>query len=119
MRAWRAWGRSDQNENDRPEMPCQKEVDAAFDVCIEMLSETSLPSNLDEAAEEYASKSWIHGSIWHEAVENTFKAGAELMAEQGVTVKGLLYGGNLCITDIPEEFYTDKEEEVIVQIRKK
>jgi hypothetical protein len=37
-----------------------------------------------------------------------------------MTVKGLLYEGNLGIPDnIPEEFYTDKQEEVIVQIRKK
>jgi len=42
----------------------------------------SISSNLDEAAEEYASKSWIHGGVWHESVKNSFKAGVEWMSSQ-------------------------------------
>jgi len=86
------------------------------------VQETSPPSNLDEAAEEFypdfsdsiASKAAV------DSMRDAFKAGAEWMAGQGMIVKGLLYGGNLGIPDnIPEEFYIDKQEEVIVQIRKK
>ena len=89
---------------------------------IKTLSKPSLPSNLDEAAEEFypdfsdsiASKAAV------DSMRDAFKAGAEWMAGQRMTVKGLLYGGNLGIPDnIPEEFYIDKQEEVIVQIRKK
>ena len=83
---------------------------------------SSLLSNLNEAAEEFypdfsdsiASKAAV------DSMRDAFKAGAEWMAGQRMTVKGLLYGGNLGIPDnIPEEFYIDKQEEVIVQIRKK
>lgn len=90
----------------------------AYEYIEQLLSQSSAPSNLDEAAEKYAdtqNKNFLKPEI----VKNIFKAGVEWMAGRGVTVKGLLYGGNLGITDIPEEFYTDKEEEVIVQIRKK
>ena len=62
MRAWRCWGKGEQNEKDRPEMPEQKEVDEAFDVCIEMLSKLSLPSNLNEAAEEYVKTTSV--KVW-------------------------------------------------------
>ena len=44
---------------------------------------SSLPSDLDEAAEEFASNAWLHGGVWHEAQRQTFKAGAEWMAGQG------------------------------------
>ena len=74
MRAWRAWGK-EQKEEERPEMPEQKEVDAAFDVCIEMLSQPSLPSNLDEAAEEYALdvKAKPYGNLVKEAFKDGVK----------------------------------------------
>lgn len=86
----------------------------------------SLPSDLDVAAHRYAWEKQEH-HIDFDGDEyldygpryDAFKAGAKWDAGQGVTIKGLLYGGNLGIPDIPEEFYTDKVEEVIVQIRKK
>lgn len=88
MRAWRAWGRSDQNENDRPEMPDQKEVDAAFDVCIELLQQSSLPSNLDEAAHHSAvmvlnNPAFLPNTPFSEILkilDGLFKAGAEWLA---------------------------------------
>lgn len=43
----------------------------------DIVSKPSLPSNLDEAAEDFAKKDWIHGGVWHDAVKQTFKAGAE------------------------------------------
>lgn len=47
-----------------------------------------IPSNLDEAADEYAS-TWIYGSAWYDAVKNTFKAGVKWMAGQGYTKEGI------------------------------
>ena len=78
------------------------------------LPKTPVPQGLDEAAEEYGRDEMMSG-----LAERAFKAGAKWQAEQGVTVEGILYGGNLGIPDaIPEDFYTDREERVIVQIRK-
>ncbi len=46
----------------------------------------NLPSNLDEAAEEYAYKTtWDHGVRF-----DSFKAGAEWMAEQGVAKEAVI-----------------------------
>lgn len=77
------------------------------------------PDGLDEAAKEYARNYIPFDQCDIRDILRVFKAGAKWMAGQGVTVKGLQYGGNLGIPDIPEEFYTDKQEKVIVQIRKK
>ena len=86
----------------------------------------ALPSNLDEAAEKYANRGISSNAdpyeeiMSYQADKDALKAGAEWMAGQGVTVKGVQYGGNLGIPDvIPQDFYTDKPEEVMVQIRKK
>ena len=50
----------------------------AYEYIEELLSKPSLPSNLDEAAEEYAYKTqWDHGVRF-----DAFKAGAEWMAGQ-------------------------------------
>ena len=91
MRAWRRWGKGEQNEKDRPEMPEQKEVDDAFDVCIEMLSKSSLPSNLDEAANNYGIDIRLgYPRVMDETdryIYNAFKAGAEWMAGQGATME--------------------------------
>lgn len=69
---------------------------------IEALSKPSLPSNLDEAAEEYGRKEYSHAiHFWDEGFSknkpevmkedfvDSFKAGAEWMARQVVTVKDL------------------------------
>lgn len=64
-------------------------ITEAIKVAIEALSKPSL-LNLDDAAEEFASKAWIHGSVWYEASKNTFKAGAEWMAAQGVSLSHLI-----------------------------
>ncbi len=53
LRAWRAWGHSEQNGADRPELPSQKEIDQALDAFIEVLSQHSLLEDLEEAAEKY------------------------------------------------------------------
>ena len=94
MRAWRAWGK-EQKEEERPEMPEQKEVDEAFDLCIELLQQPSIPSNVDEAAEEYSRKEYSHAiHFWDEGLSknkpevmkedfvNSFKAGAEWQMQQ-------------------------------------
>ena len=87
MRAWRAWGK-EQKEEERPEMPEQKEVDEAFDVCIELLQQPPLPSNLDEAAKRYGTEKHPMTTIGANESAYDFKAGAEWMAKQGITVTG-------------------------------
>lgn len=83
---------------------------------------SSLPSNLDEAAEEFASNDWLYGGVWHEAQRQTFKAGAEWMARQGAsfnTKVGWLDGPT--ILDWPDDILDKFEmgDEVTVQIRKR
>ena len=90
-----------------------------------ILSEPSLPSDLDEAAEEFASNAWLHGGVWHEAQRQTFKAGAEWMAGQGYTKETQVYANRW--TDIDEAIVNLGQGEsgfkagdkVVVQIRKK
>ena len=101
----------------------------------------SLPFDLDEAAEEFASNAWLHGGVWHEAQRQTFKAGAEWMAGQGISMPAHIFmpsgiksvydyskgeypaavhldgGGSLILEKRLQNF--NHNEEVIVQIRKK
>ena len=119
----------------------------AIKVAIEVLSESSLPSNLDEAAEEYA----IQGHENHTNINyiNTyiegkrigFKAGAKWIAGQGVCIPAHIFmpceikdvydsskgeypaaihpdcGGSLVLERYLKDF--KHNEEVIMQIRKK
>lgn len=52
----------------------------ALDIAIEALSQPSLPSNLDEAAEEYALD--VKAKPYGNLVKDAFKAGAEWMNKQ-------------------------------------
>ena len=106
----------------------------AIKVAIEVLSESSLPSNLDEAAEKYA----IQGHENHTNINyiNTyiegkrigFIAGAEWMAGQGVSMEyevedkclELGYGslpGLDPIINLQNSFHVG--DKVILQVRKK
>ena len=81
----------------------------------------SLPSNLDEAAEDFAKKDWIHGGVWLDAVKQTFKAGAEWMAGQGEMIEGEVVATS---TNGWESIRINKKlhsvgDKVIVQIRRK
>ena len=103
---------------------------------VEKLAAMELPessSNLDEAAEEYAYNNWEDNdyhtgaseglpfdAIGH--TEKCFKAGAEWMAGQGVSMLGKvgIYGVDVeSITKELREGGFKIEEEVILQIRKK
>ena len=54
MRAWRVWGKTDQ-EGERPEMPEQKEVDEAFDVFISNLETINkIRAEIERLKERYA-----------------------------------------------------------------
>ena len=84
------------------------------------------PSNLDEAAFEYENTLWEDGckDCGYSPLEvfDAFKAGAEWMTKQGVTVNGYItdeiaYNGVAVILDSEENF--KPEDEVVVQIRKK
>ena len=129
MRAWREWGK-EQKEEERPEMPEQKEVDEAFDLCIELLQQHSLPSNLDEVAEEYGRNTFINecmenGVCDDHDLSDAFKAGAEWMAGQGVNIRGRVLPGPHGSSYIESDWFDKRygglswNDEVELTIRKK
>ena len=78
---------------------------------------SSLPSNLDEAANSYASKTECAVVACR-----GFKAGAEWMTKQGFISEGIIYQtpGEDTKIDLNEHIgYLEDCEKVIVQIRKK
>jgi len=104
----------------------------AMKMAADLLSQPSLPSSLDEAAEEYAYTNW-QSDDYHEGAseglpfdaightEKCFKAGAEWMSEQGETIDGEIistsdYGWETI--RIPKKLYP-LETKVTIQIRKK
>lgn len=79
----------------------------------------SLPSNLDEAAEEYAQEEMMSG-----LAERAFKAGAEWMAGQGVTKEAVIgMATGKIIISVSEQTLNELDlcpgDKVVVQIRKK
>ena len=120
---------------------CDVEDEGREKITVQV-QETSLPSNLDEAAEEYAYNNWEDNdyhtgaseglpfdAIGH--TEKCFKAGAEWMAGQGVKLHGrILPGayGNLYIESdyfnrgykgLNYKFSESNDVDMFVQIRKK
>ena len=97
---------------------------SVLESAIKYLSEPSLPSNLDEAAEKNFETMDVleHENIFEETHNRIFKAGAELMAGQFQKIEGELVdwysspeGKNYCCgiktTDsfeVPEGFYIKK-----------
>lgn len=97
-------------------------ITEALKIALEALSDPPLPSNLEEAADYYASKSWVYGGVFHEAAKNTFKAGAEWMASQGETAEVGYWnqrGLSLRLDQSLEKLGYKDGDKVIVQIRKK
>lgn len=91
----------------------------AIEMAIMALSNPTLPSNLDEAAEEYSRKKAVkyYGNTFY-----AFKAGAEWMAGQGFISEGIINqtSGEDTIIELNEHIgYLEDCEEVIVNIRKK
>ena len=89
--------------------------------CITSLQQEqpSLPSNIDEAAEEYSENILANNEDLQDAIEDAFKEGAKWMARQGVTL-------NLSIDELSCGAYNScveqgltSEDDVIIQIRKK
>ena len=79
----------------------------------------SLPSNIDEAAEEYSENILANNEDLQDAIEDAFKEGARWMARQGVTL-------NLSIDELSCGAYNScveqgltSEDDVIIQVRKK
>lgn len=109
------------------------EVTEAIQIAIGTLSQSYLPSNLDEAAEEYAPdfSNDLASKAAVEAIKDAFKAGAEWMAGQGVTevsrlyrdpnppYEGLFFGVLPFFSTLQMALNYHEGEEVIVQIRKK
>lgn len=100
---------------------------AAFLCGFTAKCESSLPSNLDEAAEEIASDiAPTHPDIgWDacfEKIKEGIRSGAEWMAGQGVSMLGRIgiYGVDVeSITKELREAGFNLGEEIILQIRKK
>lgn len=92
----------------------------AFTMAIEALSKPSLPSNLDEAANKFAVL-YDQGTCDGIAQE-CFKAGAEWMAEQGVSYQDIILADKtilvLPMKDV-SDMGLDYSDKVIVQIRKR
>ena len=78
---YQSWRRYDGPIGDGPEMQNPTELGKAIDVAIEVLSQLSLPSNIDEAAWKYADESCFDDPEFT-ATMLAFKAGAEWMAER-------------------------------------
>ena len=79
----------------------------------------SLPSDIDEAAEEYSENILANNEDLQDAIEDAFKEGAKWMARQGVTL-------NLSIDELSCGAYNScveqgltSEDDVIIQVRKK
>lgn len=79
----------------------------------------SLPSNIDEAAEEYSENILANGEDMFDAIADGFRAGAEWMAGQGETL-------NLPIDELSCGAYIScveqgltSDDDVIIQVRKK
>ena len=106
---------------------CKDNLAKAIDVAIDTLRETSLPTDIDEAAEEeYPDFSNdITSKAAVDSMREAFKAGAEWMAEQGVNSEGKVFTSaftSYVKTPGIEKLLKDafpEDTEVIVQIRKK
>lgn len=87
------------------------------------LSQPSLPSNLDEAAEKWKEEHFRreYYQIPKDAMSRSFKAGAEWMAGQGITVGGTFHHscGYPSVIELNTYLRDYEGKEVIVQIRKK
>ena len=91
----------------------------------------SLPSDIDEAAEEYSENILANNEDLQDAIEDAFKEGAKWMAEQGETKQGVVTKDDFI--QFADDTYIDLDpkleltpafalkdaKEVIVQIRKK
>ena len=111
----------------------------AMKMAADLLSQPSLPSNLDEAAEEYAYNNWEDNdyhtgaseglpfdAIGH--TEKCFKAGAEWMEGQGVSIDGKVIMdfsnpadiiNRRLIAKVGDALLKIEPGDVVVQIRKK
>ena len=101
----------------------------AMKMAADLLSQPSLPSDIDEAAEKYAKGEGLENALggW-EDMSDAFKAGAEWMAGQGVNADfGVCkLADRAWLTPIDEKRFTQDVfdnfaagDKVIVQIRKK
>lgn len=92
-----------------------------------LLSQPSLPSNIDDAAEKNfeTMKVLEHENIFEETHNRIFKSGAEWLAGQGVTCEGKVFTSaftSYVKTPGIEELLKDafpEDTEVIIQVRKK
>ena len=104
----------------------------ALDIAIEALSQPSLPRNLDEAANNYGVDIRLgYPRVMDETdryIYNAFKAGAEWMAGQGVSIDGKVIMdfsnpadiiNRRLIAKVGDALLEIEPGDVVVQIRKK
>ena len=105
--------------HDGSKVPWDKIVEAVH-LSIESLSGPSLPSNLDEVANNYGRNIRLgYPRVMDETdkyICNAFKAGAEWMAEQGETFETEI--SNIGMLQLPK-INIQSGDKVIIQIRKK
>ena len=96
----------------------------AIEMAIEALSQPSIPSNLDEAAEKYSENILANNEDLQDAIEDAFIAGSEWMAGQFQKIEGELVdwystsdGKDYCCGvktidsfEAPEGFYIRKKQ---------
>lgn len=105
----------------------------AMKMAADLLSQPSLPSDLDEAAHSYSESDeplyspghrfhWDNESLFGKQIETTFKAGAEWQASQGASYETVISADKtipvLPMKDVSEMGF-DYGDKVVVQIRKK
>lgn len=114
------------------------EVKEALQIAIEALSMLSLPSDLDEAAEEFVKttsvkvwgkidpkkdlKGYMARANYGTGLLDGFKAGAEWMVGQGQTIESLVWrdeDDKLFIEAFIDENKFKMADNIIIQIRKK
>ena len=83
---------------------------------------SSLPSNIDEAAEKYAYTIYPSEGVANIEVNNAFKAGAEWHAKQGQTFESVVWKDS--DDELFVEAYVDENkfkmaDNIIIQVRKK
>ena len=99
----------------------------AFTMAIDALSKPSLPLNLDEAVHSYSESDeplyspghrfhWDSDSLFGKQIETTFKAGAEWLAGQGVS---MVITDETKWEDVDKFVHRNCDGSSIIQIRKK
>ena len=101
----------------------EDEFNEALEIAYSAL-DSSLPSNLDEAAEKYSENILANNEDLQDAIEDAFKAGAEWMAGQGKSTVAKIGLSTKKVRCTISEKTLDSlgvraDDEIVIQARKK